>query len=526
MLEVKEVGGTVYLGKAAPASGSSSGGGSGVAPEHITGKSVAKSGASYTLKWTDPDDTVISGKTLCVWGGTRIVRKAGSYPKNPKDGTVICDSKIRNQYATDGLVDTVDDETIDYKYRAFPYSNSGAFNTDYENMFGVWLLQFTETDTESSPNSRIVYGKDNANFTPAYMDFTNDTFNWGDWENHPIFSEEYHRPCMLKSNGEVDYYLDPNDHSKKYGSDEASDVANTAYDGNAMVQRKSVFVRVETSGAATTYTLSNIKLDDGFECWNTKKADGTYAEYFYTPMYSGSLVNNKLRSLSGQAVMKSKTAAQEITYATANGAGWHTETHSDNEYLKILFKLLFKSTSGQAKLGEGVSAGGESALLATGTLDNKGACYGSTSTSVGVKFLFREHFYAHQWQRYAGHIYKDGVHYVKMTASTIDGSTANGYNLDGTGYIKLSVSSCSGTSGGYIKSTEVRGNYGQFPTVISGSESTYLCDGCWFNNSGTRYPFRGGDADSGRNCGPFYLNVNNAATDTGWYISAALSYHQ
>lgn len=527
MLQVQEKGGIVYLGKAAPASGSSSGGAGGVAPKHITGKSISKSGTAYTLKWTDPTDTIVSSETICTWGGTIIVRKAGSYPQNPKDGTVVLDNKTRNQYAEDGFVDTVEDGTVDYKYRAFPYSQQGTYNLEYYNMFGAWCLEFTETGTESSPANRIVYGGDNADFTPCAMDFTNDAFTWGSWENHPIVSQDFIRPCMLKSNGTVDYYLDPADHTKKYDSEEASDVANTSYDGNAMVQVRGVFMSVEVTGDVRKYKFSNEKLDDSFECWNTKKADGTYAEYFYVPMYPGSLVDSKLRSLSGQAVNKSKTAAKEIEYAQANGAGWYTETHADNQYFQALFKLLFKSTNAQSKLGEGVSAGGESGLVATGTLNTKGMMYGSSATSVGVKFCYMEHWYAHQWRRYAGHIYKDGVHYVKMTASTIDGSTANGYNLDGTGYIQLGVASCSGTSGSYIKSSVVRGKYGEFPTVMTGgSESTYLCDACWFNNSGTKYPCRGGSAYDGRKCGPWSLYVYYDATNAYWHFSAALSYHQ
>lgn len=527
MLNVQEKGGIVYLGKAAPASGSSSGGGGGIAPKHITGKSISKSGAAYTLKWTDPTDTVVSGETLCVWGGTIIVRKEGAYPENPKDGTVILDSKTRNQYATDGFVDTTDDASKDYKYRAFPYSINGAYNLEYDNMFGAWILEFTETGTESSAANRIVYGKDNADFTPCAMDFTNDVFSWGSWENHPIVSLDFIRPCMLKSDGTVDYYLDPNDHTKKYDSEDSSDVANTSYDGNAMVQMRRVFVRVVVTGDVRTYTFSNEKLDSAFECWGAKKADGTYAECWYAPMYPGSLIDSKLRSLSGQAVMKSKTAAQEITYATANGTGWYTETHADNQYFQALFKLLFKNTNAQAKLGEGVSSGGEAGLVATGTLNDKGMMYGSSSTSVGVKFCYMEHWWAHQWRRYAGHIYKDGKHYVKMTASRIDGSTADGYNTTGEGYIQLSVPTASGSSGSYIKESVVKGNFGEFPTVMSGgSESTYLCDGCWFNNSGTRYPCRGGHAGPGRFCGPWCLNVGNGASNAHWDFSAALSYHQ
>lgn len=41
---------------------------------------------------------------------------------------------------------------------------------------------------------------------------------------------------MLKSNGTVDYYLNPNDYSKKEDGITNSDVANALYDGNTMAQ--------------------------------------------------------------------------------------------------------------------------------------------------------------------------------------------------------------------------------------------------------------------------------------------------
>ena len=78
-----------------------------------------------TLTWTDPDDIVIGGVTQVEWGGTVIVRKAGSIPASSGDGTVIVDNKVRNQYSTNGFEDTnVDFDTV-YYYRAFPYTTSG-----------------------------------------------------------------------------------------------------------------------------------------------------------------------------------------------------------------------------------------------------------------------------------------------------------------------------------------------------------------------------------------------------------------
>lgn len=40
---------------------------------------------------------------------------------------------------------------------------------------------------------------------------------------------------MLKSNGKVDYYLNPNDYTKKLDGT-TSDIANPNYDGNAMME--------------------------------------------------------------------------------------------------------------------------------------------------------------------------------------------------------------------------------------------------------------------------------------------------
>ena len=55
------------------------------------------SGKVY-VKWTDPDDLVVAGSTIATWGGTLLIRKAGSAPTSRRDGTIILDSKTRNAY--------------------------------------------------------------------------------------------------------------------------------------------------------------------------------------------------------------------------------------------------------------------------------------------------------------------------------------------------------------------------------------------------------------------------------------------
>lgn len=73
---------------------------------------------------------------------------------------------------------------------------------------------------------------DNSSYTPASMNFETGTFSYGSWKKDEFFMP---RPCMLKYDGTVDYYLDPNDYSKK-ADGTASDMANTSYAGNAMME--------------------------------------------------------------------------------------------------------------------------------------------------------------------------------------------------------------------------------------------------------------------------------------------------
>ena len=508
--------------------------GNGIPPMAIKNKDIIKSGTTYTLTWQDPDDSIIDGVELATWGGTVIVRKVGEYPADQNDGTVVCTNLVRNQYAINGYEDTVEDEDAEYYYRAFPYTVNNVYNMSTANYFGAWVCGYMELDNESVPGQRYEYLEENRNYNPCYMNFTSDLFNWGSWENHPLVNWNNVKPCMVYNsssghNGEVAYYLDPNDHTKVYGTETTSDIANTSFAGNAMVQFRKVFTKVVTQndekGRRTYVYFSNVKLDSGFECYWCKRSDGTYNEYGYAPMYNGSSVNNILRSISGQTVINTQTAETEINRARANGDGWDTETMAMNQYLIRLFKLLFKNANSQAVLGQGKSDGGNSvsACLTTGTMNTRGMMWGSTSTSVGVKFMYMENFWGSQWRRYRGHVVKNGVHYVKMTKSTIDGSSANDYNLDGTGYIPLNdISAASGTSGGYISQSQ-ENEYGRFGTVISGSATTYLCDGTWFNNSGTMYPFRGGASNRGAICGVSCFDSDDAASDVNWNIGAANS---
>ena len=70
---------------------------------------------------------------------------------------------------------------------------------------------------------------------------------------------------------------------------------------------------------------------------------------------------------------------------------------------------------------------------------------------------------------------------------------------------------------------EMASDIGRIPTVASGSETTYECDGLWFNNTIVAVALFGGVRGYGSRCGLSYWSVSNPATHVGAIFVASLS---
>ena len=70
---------------------------------------------------------------------------------------------------------------------------------------------------------------------------------------------------------------------------------------------------------------------------------------------------------------------------------------------------------------------------------------------------------------------------------------------------------------------EMASDIGRIPTVASGSETTYECDGLWFNNTIVAVALFGGFRGDGSGCGLSYWYMDNPATSVNTYIVASLS---
>lgn len=415
------------------------------------------------------------------------------------------------------------------------------------------LYGFRINQGESNPPDMVTYLEncDNAQFTPAHMDYMSDKFNYGTWtaENGAWFMDV--KPCMLKKDGTVYKYLNPDNYAQDTeGNDVSAEIKGTENEYNVMVGIPKVYWYIndndddtadvyisdkklnydKKTGKVTLATVDKKKGD--FVCWSHIDENGSEIPYCYMPAYNGSDVGGTgtLRSVSGASILHDKNAQQEIDMAVKNNPEgkniWYTEVYSDRVLINLLLTLIGKSTNTEAVFGTGYNAGGssETDLTQTGGLNDKGLFYGTQANNkIGVKVFGIEHYWGNQWRRIAGWINDNGTQKVKMTYGTSDGSTTeNGYNTTGDGYITIPGSAPTGTNGNYI-SKMLFTEHGMIPTEANGSATTYYTDGLWFNNGQVNYVLVGGGCWDGSLVGAFYVGLRDAASSPWWGTGCALS---
>lgn len=399
------------------------------------------------------------------------------------------------------------------------------------------LYGFHITDNESNPDDKLQYiaGCDNEGYTPAKMNYATGQFEPGSWVGkHQWF---FPKPCMLRSDGTVAYYLNPDDYTKKEDGT-PSDIANAEFDGNAMMEwgqrGKKIWIKV-VPNANNVFEgdiyICDKQLDEDFHAWSFYNNQDVLCDHFYTAIYEGAEINGKLRSLSGKTPLTKKTRDQEITLAAANNTGtdvlWHTGTYSDRFTVNMLLLLMAGTTDTQTAYGSGNNnsyvSETNTGVKATGTMNTKGMFWGDTSNTFGVKVFGMEHWWGNIWLAVAGYINDKGTQKIKMTYGQADGTSVTGYNTTGSGYHTIANGTPDGTSGGYINKMIFHAICGMIPKTASGSETTHYTDGNWFNNTQVDYAIVGGDATDGLRCGALCSAVNNLVSDAAWYLGATLS---
>lgn len=378
---------------------------------------------------------------------------------------------------------------------------------------------------ESDSSATVTYLADAVGMTPAAMGAN--TFDYGTWENAFFMP----KPCMLKSDGTVDYYLDENDYTKK-ADGTPSDVDNPDYDGNAMMEWGLLWYKFESGEAEGEgyFYVANRKVDSTYRCWCNIDSKNNVTPHFYTAIYNGT-GTTKLRSISGVALTSANgnggtTTIQEVERATANNTTadveWYVDVWSDRLLINALLVLIGKSLNTQATFGRGLDTGAQAAkeTYITGTLNDKGLFWGVTDNgNSAVKVFGMENWWSCVLHRTAGCISVDRALKIKLTYGTVDGSTTVGYNQTGNGYISNGTIA---SSNGYIKAMAYN-QYGYVPYNLSGgSSSTYYADQ-FYQNIGTDYLMVGGNSGTSLTSGAFCFYLNTPPSGASWPIATSLS---
>ena len=459
----------------------------GIAPSNMLQFSAKRDNTNnrVEISYELPAETIIDGQVICTVAGAVIRKSTEGYPETEFDGELIVDTKFENGSTYDFGVP----QDAGVYYAAFPYSKMGVYNRNKANRAsvgvfeGTYLFGYDLDTTDKNPSTRVSYPEDvhNHGFTPAKMNFTSGAFEYGDWTSTP---GEYFmpKPCMLKYNGTVDYYLDPNDYTKKEDGT-ASDIAGSSYSGNAMMEWPKFYTKRWEENGIYHFRCSDVKVDDEYECWCNYDGNNNEIDHFYTAIYRGYALNSTLRSRSGTGATRELTMTTERSYAKSNGTGWDLEVLSDHLLIQDLLVLISKSTNTQATFGAGRAS---SSLVSTGSTNTSGLFSGASDSSASVKVFGMEDWWGDLSRRILGLTVYMGTVYAKITKGTKDGSTASDYAIDNvSGYLTCDTFGTA-TVYGYINDM-VTYPWGRLPCGHKGSATTYECDYAYFMYSTHSY---------------------------------------
>jgi len=383
---------------------------------------------------------------------------------------------------------------------------------------------FIEHMNVLSPTERIEYIGANAGYTPLTVNKTTGEANYGSWANFPVLVGN--KPWMVRSDGTPDYRLDETDYTKKEDGT-ASDVANTAYDGGAFAWIPKIYKQEYMLGNDRVVKFSMSKRD-GFEAVGFIDPDNKELEGVWIPMFYGSIVEEKMKSISGVQPCYNNATAAEKTAIDAFGERAKFFGGPIVQTLTDLLIMFGKSTNSQAVYGNGNMNGYDTSLAPTnGVKQNAvvggGQFYGTSDGKSLNKILHSIVLGTwQQWMRDPYTLLVNGRYKVsKNYAYDITGATYHDTGISLPKVLKEDGSQNTGIF--YPHKYQTVPGFGAVPVhPCKGSTSTGGCDGLWQNVEITAVARRFGDCNNGTDDGLRCLTVNITATHADWNIGAAI----
>ena len=318
------------------------------------------------ITWKDPEDYTSTDGKLVKWAYTRIVRKTGSYPKNENDGTVVIESSVKNQYAESPFTDTGLTNNTNYYYAAFACSSDGVYcyqpvqyvckPLSYRKMTVVIDL------TNSNPATWGTYADDAVDMSPGK--------NNAEWDY--FFG---YKPCLFKD-GAVVGYLNPNDYTKFEDGSSADITSGNA--GDVMIEFPRRGIKISKANNKLTVSMTDDLTVSDYTYYAHQRGS-VKKDYFYLGAYLGNIVDDKLRSISGNNPSGSQTLANYYSYARRIGTNYGILCYYQYLYLQVMCILQYRgNTNTKVVHGVGVTSNTLSTTKKCGRANTRGMMYGDS----------------------------------------------------------------------------------------------------------------------------------------------------
>ena len=462
-----------------------------------TSFSATAGNAQVELTWTDPLDKYATpegevsetgDQLVSEWDHTVLVRKTGSQPAGPNDGTVVVSSSVRNQYQSTAYVDSGLTNDTTYYYGVFAYNKDGVASSG----------AFVNATPEARPATYGVFGVqwDTSNSSTALTRLTvaNDPNHYVD---HDITTEPVPAvgtgagsspfDAFMPWMGMEEYNIVNGQPLYKQGDDGFS---RTQYD--TMVWVPEFWYKIEQSGNIIRYYVASDE-QPGFE-----KHPGSGR---YMSRYTANASNV---SASGGAPRVNLTRAAARTSARGKGTGWQQDDYAAWCARNLLYLVEFANFNSQAKIGNG-NVSTSRALNNGGTdsmIYHTGRAAG-TNEQTAIQYRHFENLWGNVYTWVDGINFNSAQVWVSTNPDSFADDTSNGYTNIGK----------RATHSNYIRSMAVQSAapWAMFPTALGGSSSTYVSDYSWYGD-GWAVLSVGGSWSDGSSAGLWCFGGSNVSS--------------
>lgn len=467
------------------------GGGASAVFDPVTDIKIKAGNGKLTVSWSDPESSIFN-----TWAGTKVVYKTGSYPENPKDGTLAVDNKVKDQYKTNGFeINALNNET-EYYFVFFPYDIKNKYNLNEENKavgmprsYKIMTVKINKDD--ENPETRCTYADDAVGMTPGSEE-------WDEFFGH--------YPCLFKNGQVVDKLKKDNRTKKEDGSLADITSGDTGDVGTIFPLR---WWKMETSGRIVTVSVTDNPDAEGFEALAHTRGREV-KDFFFVGAYAGSVVSGKLSSLAKKTPVNTQLSQSRL-WAQANGEGYDQLMFYPLTYLQIMYTLKYKNTDSQTTIGKGYVTGNISALITGGT-EEKPMDWGEQTGKQHMVLFGIEDLWGNVYQWVDG-LVTDSQHNI-LTATQNFNNTGSGYENQGVG--------ASSNIYGFVSDIQGTTKTGFIPKAFDGSETTHYSDYSYLLSSRTTY--FGGAYSNDSKAGIFSFDISFTSGITGTAFGARLMY--